>query len=255
MNKRYVPVVGLTVVLAVLALVGYLRPAAKAAVPVRILLQNPGGAVVFDHLGHERADMKCVQCHHASKVSTTEVPCSVCHPGEFDETFKREHMHWFEGRAACATCHHLEWDRPVYSHEIHIDLTGGDCSVCHHDPAVGGAPQACRNCHDETPEAGMPILKEAAHTRCRSCHEEDYDQELAGCQRCHSRRSQERLNLADPIPCEHCHDKPNASLVPARKDAMHKQCMGCHKRLNKGPFRDEKDVKDCGRCHLPPQVK
>jgi hypothetical protein len=27
--------------------------------------------------------------------------------------------------------------------------------------------------------------------------------------------------------------------------------MNCHKKRNKGPYKDTEQVKDCGQCHLP----
>ncbi|WP_052014797.1 cytochrome c3 family protein [Desulfovibrio sp. X2] len=249
------------VILAVTAFIGYAVPEAKPSPPKRVLLENPGGPVVFEHARHEGYDLKCVQCHHASKVSTTEVGCGTCHPAEFDQHFVKNHIHWFEGRAACATCHHLEWGKPIFDHALHEEVAGG-CDSCHHaDKSIEPKEQRCSNCHaiprspmaaaKPVPSGTPPSLRDAVHARCRACHEDMFEKELTGCSNCHSRKNMPDVDWNNPTACRECHDKPRESLVPTRKDAFHKQCMGCHKKLGKGPYRDDKDVKDCGRCHLP----
>lgn len=250
MKKHHPPVIVVTVLLFVVALAGYLTPPAHSEIPYKILLKNRGGNVVFNHHGHDTAGVQCVQCHHASKVSTTEVPCGRCHPAKFDQKFVHEHIHWFEGKAACATCHHLEWDKPVFDHPLHEEVTAS-CQDCHHDESIEPRPTKCRYCHKEQGENGMPILRDAVHTRCRTCHEELYEEELSGCSNCHSRKNMRDVNMDNPTKCRECHDKPHAELIPPRKQAFHDQCMGCHQKNGKGPYRDTEEVKDCGQCHLP----
>ncbi len=250
MKKRSVPVVAIAAILLVVALAGYLTPPAQSEIPYKILFQNQGGDVVFDHRAHELFKVKCVQCHHASKVSTTEVPCGRCHPGKFDQEFVRQHIHWFEGKAACATCHHLEWGKPLFDHPLHEEVTGS-CQDCHHGEDIEPAPTRCRKCHEMTPQGAMPNLRDAVHTRCRSCHDDLFEEELSGCSNCHSRKNMHDVDMENPVKCRECHDKPHAELIPPRKKAFHDQCMGCHQKVGKGPFRDTEDVKDCGQCHLP----
>ncbi len=260
MDKRLRPMAAVVAVLLATALTGYLIPEAVPETPRRVLFRNSGGPIVFDHGAHERAEIPCEKCHHASKVSTTEVPCGVCHPAEYDQHFIKNHIHWFEGRAACATCHHLEWGRPIFDHALHEEVAG-DCAACHHaDKTIEPREQSCRNCHERPatplvrrpPEGpGRPTLRDAVHARCRTCHEDMYEQELLGCSNCHSRKNMPDVDWSNPTACKECHDKPTEILVPTRKNAFHQQCMGCHEKMKKGPYRDEKDVKDCGRCHLP----
>lgn len=250
MNNRRLPVILVAFLFFAVALAGYLLPSAHSEIPYKVLLKNQGGDVVFNHRAHELAKIQCVQCHHASKVSTTEVPCGRCHPGTFDARFIAEHIHWFEGKAACATCHHLEWDKPIFDHPLHEEVTGS-CQDCHHDENIEPDPTSCRDCHELRGDDAMPGLRDAVHTRCRSCHMELFEKELAGCSNCHSRKHLRDHDMDNPTKCVECHDKPNAELVPPRKKAFHDQCMNCHKKRNKGPYKDTEQVKDCGQCHLP----
>ena len=52
MQKRYIPIALLTAVLAAVAVVGYVLPEPHEAVPERVLLDNAGGPVVFQHADH-----------------------------------------------------------------------------------------------------------------------------------------------------------------------------------------------------------
>jgi formate-dependent nitrite reductase cytochrome c552 subunit len=57
--------------------------------------------------------------------------------------------------------------------------------------------------------------------------------------------------MRNPADCSDCHDKPNEKLVPTEKEAFHGQCMGCHEKQGKGPWRADEEVRECGQCHLP----
>lgn len=251
MNRRYLPVAGITFVLALVALAGYLAPEAHPEIPLRVRMDNSAGPVVFDHEAHDVGyDIECVACHHATKVSTTEVPCETCHPADFDQAFIENHVDWFEGKAACEACHHLEWGRPIFDHTLHEEMLG-DCQSCHHGPEIEPQPMSCRNCHEEEGDARMPSLKNAVHDKCRDCHADMFEEELSGCSNCHSRKNLRGEHFDDPTTCRACHDKPNKDLIPTRKDAFHQQCLGCHEKRGKGPWRMEGDDKQCGACHLP----
>ena len=86
-----------------------------------------------------------------------------------------------------------------------------------------------------------------------SCHEGLFANKEKGCATCHTLKP-----LRDTIPqkgavklnpmftnCAVCHDKPAQKLVPGAMDAYHKQCMGCHEKLGKGPY----GKKACTQCH------
>ena len=52
MHKRYLPIAVVTGLLCVLALVGYVMPEGQKGLPVRTLLENKGGKVIFNHSSH-----------------------------------------------------------------------------------------------------------------------------------------------------------------------------------------------------------
>lgn len=255
MPKRYRPILAVTAALVLVALFGYAVPRAEPDMPVRILMDNSGGAVVFDHRAHAAYGVQCTDCHHAGKTQATEIPCTACHPADFDEQYVARHRYQFEGKVACFACHHLEFDEPIFDHDLHEDVTS-DCTECHHGVAIEQEPTSCDACHEEvgpSDPAGedIPNLRDAVHVRCRPCHEDLFDQGLAGCASCHSHKDEARHNLDAPLRCHRCHDAPQSQLVPTRKEAFHGQCMGCHEKRRKGPWRNQPDVKDCKRCHLP----
>lgn len=83
MNKRLYPITILVALLAVVAAAGYLAPAGEETQPVRVLLPNKGGKVVFEHLAHaETYGIECDACHHTGDY---EIPCVECHNAEAAE--------------------------------------------------------------------------------------------------------------------------------------------------------------------------
>ena len=71
------------VLLAVVAAAGYLVPAGEEEQPVRVLLPNKGGKVVFEHRAHAEAyGIECDTCHHTGDYDT---PCAECHNAEAAE--------------------------------------------------------------------------------------------------------------------------------------------------------------------------
>ncbi len=255
MPKRYTPILAVTALLALVALFGFSVPSAEPDVPLRILMDNTGGTVVFDHSAHAAYGVHCTDCHHAGKTQATEIPCGACHPADFDEAYVARHRFQFQGKVACFACHHLEFDEPIFDHDMHTDIAS-DCTDCHHGVAIEQEPASCGTCHEQagpTDPAGkdIPNLRDAVHPRCTPCHQDLFDQGLAGCASCHSHKDELRRDLDSPLRCHRCHDTPQSELVPTRKQAFHGQCVGCHERRRKGPYRNQPEVKDCGRCHLP----
>lgn len=257
MQKRYIPVAVSTVLLAVVAAVGYLFPSASEGMPQRILFDNAGGKVVFDHKVHaDRYDVACVTCHHEAADPQKQVtPCGVCHGATFDAAFRKNHVTAISEPSACVTCHHMEFKRAPWGHEAHTKEYGVDCRDCHHaDKAIEPEPQNCADCHQPQGDAAMPALKEAVHTKCAACHAEKFAQGLKGCADCHTevktRQQLAATGKADVTPawadCATCHTgTAPAALIPGRMEAFHGQCMGCHEKLGKGPFGKTQ----CNRCH------
>jgi hypothetical protein len=94
----------------------------------------------------------------------------------------------------------------LFDHKTHASDYGASCTSCHHHPAQ--------------PEDG------AAMASCKACHVLPADKSL-------------------PKACLECHGADEVTLdgVPGKTDALHSQCIGCHKENNAGPT-------ECAACHM-----
>lgn len=62
------------------------------------------------------------------------------------------------------------------------------------------------------------------------------------CGDCHHTLSAEEYDQA--TSCSECHeDESDDESMPSRADAMHKQCIDCHKEYGAGPV-------ECASCHV-----
>lgn len=256
MQKRYVPVAVSTVLLAVLSIVGYALPPQSEKIPQRILFDNAGGKVVFDHRVHAAEyDIACQTCHHENTTARDAVkPCGTCHGVTFDAAFRKDHATAINDLPSCATCHHMTFKPAPWGHEAHSKEYGVECRDCHHtDTAIEPEPQNCADCHQQQGDAAMPALKDAVHAKCAACHEEKFARALKGCADCHTQvptrqelAAEGNIDVKPPYAdCATCHTKTPAELIPNRMEAFHGQCMGCHEKLGKGPFGKTQ----CNRCH------
>jgi len=98
----------------------------------------------------------------------------------------------------------------IFDHKTHLSGTGYglDCGDCHHHTGDGAA-------------------EAETHGSCSACHEtpEQMEQVSQTCNQCH-----------DP-------DEYNIQEMIARSDALHTQCISCHKEFEAGPV-------DCAACHV-----
>ncbi len=265
MKKRYVPIVSLLACTFFVATVGYLIPTEEEKVPVRVLLDNVAGKVVFDHSIHEDYGFSCVDCHHDMSTSASNeeiaqnaVACRSCHGADIEsQKFIENHVDKFKDPMQCVTCHHMQYDNTNWGHDMHIADLGLDCLTCHHDTDIEPEPQNCADCHftGYLPEDDpMPSLKNAVHERCITCHADYYASGLESCNTCHfDVKSSEKL-LADPnftinpdqAKCIACHTEASANeLMPSKMDAFHISCIGCHEMVDAGPYTPEQ----CSQCH------
>lgn len=263
MQKRHLPIAVLTGILAVVAVLGYALPEREENVPRRILMDNAGGAVVFQHADHaDKLKIPCETCHHESAAPREDVrPCKMCHGVTFDVAFRQSHATAIKDEDSCVTCHHYELKSKKWGHDKHHKEIGVDCRFCHHeDTGIEPEPQNCADCH----EAGMPTGKkaeegvppnmaDAAHARCMNCHDKAFAAGASGCIKCHDAISvRSRLSAETPLKldpnytdCAVCHKRPVDKLVLGSMDAYHKLCMGCHAAVDKGPHGKEQ----CAQCH------
>jgi len=93
----------------------------------------------------------------------------------------------------------------LFNHQVHAADYSLSCNACHHHPSE--------------PEEGASMMA------CKACHVFPSDGSL-------------------PAACLSCHGADEVSLegIPARTDAFHNQCIGCHKESGSGPV-------ECAACH------
>jgi hypothetical protein len=110
---------GILLLVAVVCYAAY--PTRAPEVPIRIVLKNIAGNVLFDHKEHTSAQgigLKCTECHHdIDKEGQKPSPCEECHKAQ-------------EG----------EGEGPLLSDAFHKQ-----CRGCHEDGGQG--PVNCSACH------------------------------------------------------------------------------------------------------------
>lgn len=265
LRQKYTPILIVLVLTALIGVVGFLLPSQEEGkTPVRVLLSNSGGAVVFDHAVHaEGYGFDCADCHHEmamlgtqEEMEATILECGACHGIDYDEAYIAQHESLFTNPFQCATCHHVQYDKTDWGHAMHMDML--DCYSCHHeDTDIEPEPQDCANCH-ATGYAPLddpfPSLKNAVHQKCVDCHEDWYAEDMQGCMNCHTDlSSREKLvennsfemNI-EQANCIACHENTTANdLILPRMDAYHGNCMGCHEDIGAGPY----EPSQCKQCH------
>ena len=263
------------VLLALAGIAGYFMPAPTEATPSRLLMENPGGRVVFTHKAHSTpggpyGDIACADCHHDLKaapwkIKDGETPpvmnCTSCHGSADDPDFVARHQEYYAqngGDASCVSCHHAVIDgwSDKWNHKDHWDYAGEDCATCHHTEGTTASgremknirPQRCANCHTEKPNPmAATVRKDAGHQTCVSCHSDWFASGAEGCKTCHNGQSTAKLLAEGKFDksypsCSACH-KP----IPGGMDTFHGSCMGCHDKAGKGPGKQA----PCAQCHAP----
>ena len=174
--------------------------------PVRLMFENLGGNVLFDHQTHSNAyGLECEKCHHAGEGTGAET-------------------------AACSSCHTADpkivtafGENASFDHEAHAYDLGLACNDCHHNYSEedGGSPQPCSDCHEPGVEDDFMLGRaQAFHKQCIGCHENfGVMPGQNDCGVCHSPRK--------------------------RTDAFHEQCIGCHEDFGAGPAGGDSDCKKC----------
>jgi hypothetical protein len=118
LRKERIVAYWIAIVLLVVGVVCYAAfPQKKPAEPIRIMLENTGGNVLFDHKGH-------------ASESGYGIECKSCHHELEEEGAKPQ---------ACGTCHEADSEvkRPDAFHK--------QCKGCHEED--GTAPVKCSGCH------------------------------------------------------------------------------------------------------------
>lgn len=157
MQNRYVPIAVTVALLLAVALYGYATPVSRPDVPPRVVLDNSGGRVFFDHGAHaEDYGYECTECHHDGVEGRRPLPCGTCHARNFDEAFARTHADSFPNREYCARCHDVE-PAPGLSKDdlpdkdllpLRSDAFHGQCLGCHESVDAGPyGEDSCTTCH------------------------------------------------------------------------------------------------------------
>lgn len=254
MSKRYFPIAVLTGILAAVALFGYMTPTQSEATPVRILLDNAGGKVVFNHAVHTKDyGAACETCHHETAAGDQEpLSCGQCHGANVTDAWVKEHKTTFTKDLQCVTCHHVEFDKNHdWGHKSHEDIAS--CTDCHHaDTSIEPEPANCADCHQAEADGKMPALRDAVHAKCQSCHADMFEAQLKGCASCHGAVDQKEQLKSGTLKkeftkCTSCHsDKGVNEIIPSRMTSLHASCMGCHEKQDAGPYKKG----DCNQCHF-----
>lgn len=199
MPRRHVFVTVFCCLMAVVAVVGYTHDTVGKT-PVRLLLENAGGRVVFDHRRHaEDYKVACEACHHESAEARENVqPCGACHGVDFDGSFREDHVAAFaDDETTCATCHHMGSAPAKWDHAAHAEEYGLSCTDCHHANAdIEPEPARCTACHLDKPMGDIPDMKTAAHAKCADCHQEWFDAGMKGCTSCHPFTDNRKLSAS-----------------------------------------------------------
>jgi hypothetical protein len=132
MNRK---IVALMIALAFAMLAASLSYAQEKPPGVIVLKGAPSGGVKFDHATHGKLpNVKCTQCHHASKP---------------EKAAKAEHEN-------CTDCHQKVAAAPMKT----------KLQAAFHDPMAKSG--TCINCHLEQNKAGKK-----APTKCTECHKKE----------------------------------------------------------------------------------
>ncbi len=128
----------------------------------------------------------------------------------------------------------------LFDHQNHSESYGLYCEDCHHayQASEKESPDSCGQCH--TPDTKhQPALGEKGIFN-HDAHAQDYG---LYCNDCH--HNYQQGDTGAPQPCTVCHQRGMGNdMMPGRKDAFHKQCIGCHDNFGVGPTRAE-----CTGCH------
>ncbi len=158
MKNRYIPITVIVAALCVAAAAGYvLFPEGKREVPVRVVMENAGGRVIFSHQAHiQEYGFECTDCHHDDIGQDTFLACGTCHPKAYDEKFLAEHQKNFPDKEACLRCHDEIPEGPTLPVEdrpstedipLRIDAFHSQCMSCHEENGGPTEDDSCYECH------------------------------------------------------------------------------------------------------------
>ncbi len=175
------------------------------------------GTVKFNHTTHAETTTFCTDCHHTNKDHGLLEPCRACHPDK-DHPGK-------PGVTKAQTAYHSQ------------------CIDCHRKEAKG--PVECAKCHTlgEAP-AKVAISLPGSTAEGTSFDHATHVDIAEGCLDCHhGPQSYDGI-----VKCGSCHTDGKDGKTQSLQDALHKQCIDCHKQDDQGPT-------GCEDCHAAREQK
>lgn len=227
-------------------------------------------AVGFRHTRHQEHTRGCQQCHHDTLRS-----CRECHTPagseEGDFITLAEAFHAPESSWSCVGCHNREKNRPDCAgcHQLfNAELAETGCTTCHNGALRSDDPDPAHPAAgillpadvdkelkidvlaDEYRESPFPheqivaalIARADNSTLARVFHRDD----TTLCQGCHHLGPVEPQQR--PPACRTCHTARREPLrtVPTLLGAYHRQCLGCHIRMQ---LPEAETPRSCDGCH------
>ncbi|HSO18782.1 MAG TPA: cytochrome c3 family protein, partial [Desulfosarcina sp.] len=182
----------------------------------------------------ERPPVAFFHSRHTEALAKINRDCSTCHladdKGRLSPKFKRL----------------TDADRQTVTDIYHVN-----CIACHRElsgPDRESGPQTCGGCHREDPAVASSWQKIAFDKSLHYRHVKNNDNK---CERCHHKydKKAEKLIYAkgEEGACLYCHKEAAEKNTPPLKEAVHYQCIGCH-RDNRAKNRQTGPV-GCVGCH------
>jgi hypothetical protein len=210
--------------------------------------------VTMHHGLHEKADVRCVTCHHKKGNDERIKKCSFCHKGMdgakmFHSFCVKCHTGVKKGPVKCNECHIEKEEQQVYKdiekiyartftfdrsqHKIHEEAAV-ECNTCHHDAGTEKTKKKCTECH--VGKSKMVIL----HYFCKDCHKKQGGP--VKCQECHKGVTSDYQKVKEIIPLEKTgHRLPRIQFNhKAHIEAYNTECIDCHHMGS---------MKKCSACH------
>jgi predicted CXXCH cytochrome family protein len=156
--------------------------------------------------------------------------CARCHTID-DAAALQAHAGFPVAGSRCTECHDPHGGEAAgFLHpQRHPPFAEGDCAACHGSPnagwkIVGGANEACRQCHDDVGTGKRP------HTAIAS-------KGCLGCHRAHAAREGALLREARPRLCFSCHPRPRFVQETVHDPVGAGDCASCHAAHGSGNER------------------
>jgi hypothetical protein len=178
-----------------------------------------GDFVIFDHKRHQAVcdqGSSCQRCHHVYLPGDVQTPCHRCHGDMFCES-------------------------SIFDHELHALRVGqGKAADLPKEPSADTCGETGLLLRHRWPRESGFAMARLQNASCTECHPDD-----------------EPKSVRTAVACGDCHgaemglsDEESLSFnawAPSYVDAMHRQCIGCHKV--QAISRGRPQLGDCQTCH------